>query len=280
MPAGVAAAPGGPTQRTGTTSLQGSTTTPPGGADHRGGLVGGAQTVLLRSGLMSAGASGSTWWCLSVRGCWGLAALVVLCLVGCGRTLPHYAEPQGQSVDPKELEGRELIAYRTLTASDFRAPEPPEEMRPYAERMGAVTCANLLTSPKPEYYVERTESGFAGAYIRLGFVARMDRNCSWWNPAGGPIPHSYVLQHEQIHFAIAEIAARQLNRRAQALVDKPITRNSEEQLHKELNGLVEELMDEAVKELVRRNRKFDQETSNTYAPELQQRWYDRVMAEL
>lgn len=213
---------------------------------------------------------------------WLIVCQVILLVIlsGCGANLPHYAKPRGQTIEPSELSGRDLIAYRELSPGDFRAAAPPEEMRPYAQRMGAVTCANVLTFPEPEYYVEETASGYAGAYLHLGFVARMDRNCSWWNPSGGPIPEDYVLQHEQIHFALAESAARRLNQAARKFVAKRFQRSTEKEVHQALHEVVEDLMDDAVQDLVRRNRKFDQDTSNTYAPEVQQRWFDTVMTEL
>lgn len=205
---------------------------------------------------------------------------LLLVLAGCSKRLPEYAEPTGGSVDPESLRGRDLIAYRDLSRKDFLATEPPDDMRPYAERMGAVTCANVFTHPEPEYYIEKNEQGYEGAYVKLSFTARMDRQCSWWNDQEGPIPKDYVLQHEQIHFALAEIAARGLNRKAREIVDRPLQAGSEEKLHARLQAVVEDLMDEAIEKLLKRNLRFDQDTSNKYEPDAQQRWYDEVMAEL
>jgi hypothetical protein len=184
-------------------------------------------------------------------------------------------------MDPKEMEGRDRIAYRDLTPEDFLAPEPPEGMQQYAERMGAVTCAHVFTHPDPEYYIEETPEGFHGAYTRLDFVAKMDRECSWWNPKAGDVPIAYILQHEQVHFALAESAARRLDEKAQRLVATlhPKGKN-QASVEEVLVGTVEKMMKESIEELLERNLRFDQETSNTYAPEIQQKWYDEVMAEL
>ena len=42
----------------------------------------------------------------------------------------------------------------------------------------------------------------------LRFRAQMDRKCSWWNPKDLGFPQEYILEHEQIHFALCELGAR------------------------------------------------------------------------
>jgi hypothetical protein len=184
-------------------------------------------------------------------------------------------------MDPKEMEGRDRIAYRNVTPEDFRAAEPPPEMKQYAERMGAVTCAHVYTEPDPQYFIEETPDGFHGAYMNLDFVAKMDRECSWWNPKAATVPTEYILQHEQIHFALAESAARKLDRDAAKVVsDLRPKGKSQAAVEEVLVGTVEKMMKAAMSDLLERNLHFDQDTSNTYAPEKQQEWYDEVMREL
>jgi hypothetical protein len=179
------------------------------------------------------------------------------------------------------LEDRDAITYRTLTKADFLADAPPEEMRDYAERMGAVTCAHLVSFPDPVYTIRQSAEGFDGTYTNLDFVARMDRKCSWWNPELGEVPPEYVLQHEQIHFALAESAARRLNARAQSLKNTLHPRgDTREEVERELVEPVRALMSEAISELLKINLRFDEDTSNTYAPDKQQKWYNKVMGEL
>lgn len=200
---------------------------------------------------------------------------------GGGANLPKFAEPKGHSVDPSSLADGDRIPYRKLTPQDFLAAAPPPEMKQYAERMGAVTCAHVFTEPDPQYYIEETPAGFHGAYNRLNFVARMDRTCSWWNPKKSHVPEAYILQHEQIHFALAESAARRLDKKAQEIIAELHPKGStQESVEKVLTKTVQDMMDKAMKELLQRNLDFDRDTSNTYAPEKQQKWYDEVMGEL
>src|SRR5690606_24325878 len=92
-------------------------------------------------------------------------------LVGCRSSshLPQFAEPTGGAIDPSTLKEGDRIAYRELSPADFRAAAPPPDMKKYAERMGAVTCAHVFTEPDPVYYIEQTPDGFRGAYERLSF---------------------------------------------------------------------------------------------------------------
>ena len=179
------------------------------------------------------------------------------------------------------LQKGDRIAYRELTPADFRADAPPADMKKYAERMGAVTCAHVFTEPDPVYYIEQTSDGFRGAYERLSFVAKMDRECSWWNPKKGQVPKEYILQHEQIHFALAESAARRLDAQAKRIVAELRPKGpTQKSVEKVLVGTVESLMEKAMSDLMDRNLAFDRDTSNTYAPEKQQAWYDEVITEL
>ena len=60
----------------------------------------------------------------------------------------------------------------------------------------------------------RSTSGPVGYEASVGEVrvrAQMDRRCSWWNPKDLGLPQEYILEHEQIHFAICELEARRLN---------------------------------------------------------------------
>jgi hypothetical protein len=184
-------------------------------------------------------------------------------------------------MDPEAMLGRDRIVYRKLAPDDFLADEPPKEMKQYAERMGAVTCAHLLSFPDPRYTIKETPEGFEGKYENLDFVALMDRECSWWNPQQADVPEAYILQHEQIHFALAEVAARRLNAEAHELRDELNPRASTQKKVEEiLINTVQDLLKTAIKDLLAENQDFDEDTSNTYAPEKQQEWYDEVMEDL
>lgn len=215
-------------------------------------------------------------------------AVVLVAVVAAG---PSWAEaPGGQArlraFDPALLETGELIFYRDLDRSDFRAHKPPAEaVGPHAP-LGAVTCVFLAT--EPDAYIYSSSRGldlqfgqFRARIENLGFIAYMDRECSWWNPAPLTLPADYVLQHEQIHFALFEVAARRLDRRAAELTRELETVSTNQQqgvdaIHERLDA---ELL-RAVNEVVARNKAFDRDTSMIYRQDRQSWWWTTVAGEL
>ena len=104
---------------------------------------------------------------------------------------------------------------------------------------------------------------------RLGFIARMDRNCSWWNPEPGSQPEAYLLQHEQTHFAIVEVETRRLHVRVPELKrdlqasgssQKASLNKMERQVEGELRELMERVLD--------RSLEFDEDTPANTPPRL------------
>ena len=53
-------------------------------------------------------------------------------------------------------------------------------------------------------------SFYVGTISQLKFKTVFVPECSWWNPNLAKNGENYVLQHDQIHFALTELAARKL----------------------------------------------------------------------
>jgi hypothetical protein len=143
---------------------------------------------------------------------------------------------------------------------------------------------HVKTDPNVSLHVGSTagvngEERYEGSLGHLRFHAVMDRSCSWWNPnARHP---DYTLQHEQVHFAIREIAARRLNQAAAALVaDLHVTEDDEHKVVLALRTRVEQLFNVHNDAAVSRNRAFDEETSPGPNEERQDRWWRDVQREL
>lgn len=210
-----------------------------------------------------------------------LGSLLLACLVaGCSR-LPDYAAPQGHIADPQELSDGDTITYRTLTRDDFKANDAPAHANAYAQKMGAMTCARVTTTSDTGIVTRETRDASGAVSVevrfqRLGFVALMDRSCSWWNPAPS-LPEAYVLQHEQIHFAITELGARALNARAPSLVREiSMVTTSQAEAQRRMRVELERILREAMDELIEQNRDFDEDTSGVYDPAAQERWFQQV----
>ena len=147
----------------------------------------------------------------------GLCA--VAALAGCSggaqapaSRIPEFARPGLLAYD--DASAGDWIRYRELTRDDFRASEPPDPLGHGAGQIGAATCASIRARPDARISVQRSDEGVVVVPEGLVFEAFLDRDCSWWNDANTALPPGYVLEHEQIHFALFELEARSLTGRA------------------------------------------------------------------
>ena len=113
------------------------------------------------------------------------AGLALLLLATACARLPDYAMPRVEVVEASQLAKTDGIPYRKLTRGDFRAKQAPIANADHAAQMSAFSCANVV--PKGELQMELRQRSAAGGFVarttQARFVAKMDRNCSWWNPA-------------------------------------------------------------------------------------------------
>jgi hypothetical protein len=192
--------------------------------------------------------------------------------------LPDYARPQVQTGDPRAAGPIDSIRYRTVTRADFRATAPPRDIGAHAARMGAFTCGHVVAEDPIAIRIEPEGRGFVARAPGLVVYSEMDRGCSWWNDdLRDAQPVEYLLQHEQIHFAIFELVAREMQARGRAITARGDT---VEAAHAAFQRALEELQQDVAKRLLERTTAFDRETSGVFRPDRQQRWYDRVRAEL
>jgi len=201
-------------------------------------------------------------------------------------TLPDYAAPQGGILDPASADMSDVISYRTLSRADFMGEQPPPQVAEYADRIGAATCAYILTAPDTQIMIEPARSPDGQTIYRatphhIRFQAKMNRKCSWWNPKDVGLQQDYILEHEQIHFALFELEARRLNTsfseikahlHATAATPDAAAQMVQEQLDEELQ--------KRVKGILKRSRQFDEDTSMGHKPKQQKRWWNFVHSEL
>jgi hypothetical protein len=117
--------------------------------------------------------------------------------------------------------------------------------------------------------------------VELRFVAMMDRGCSWWNEANDTQPPEYVLEHEQIHFALFELEARRLNSRSEEIRRRLRRRGGTiEEASAAVQAELEGALGEALERVLERSIRLDEETSMSYDAERQREWAVRVEKEL
>lgn len=211
----------------------------------------------------------------------GILLWMVL-LVGCSK-LPAYSRPRIES--GRTLLSSNGIAYRDLVVSDFRAVVLPDDLRSHGQDLNAHTSVAISTAPGAKYVFSKKGGDerrlWCGRVENLAFTALMFPEKSWWRPTLAKDQDTYVLQHEQIHFAIMEIAARQLNRRIVREREKlTACEAGSEAVTTKMSDAIDRWMAEAQAETLRRHRNFDEDTSHRYAPKAQQRWYDWLMKEM
>lgn len=166
--------------------------------------------------------------------------------------------------EPEDWTPEDVVGYRLLTRDDFRAPRSLRVWGNIAH--GAEICTRIVPTANVET---------PGA-----FHAVMNPECSFWNKATRPLgtfgglaaasivpgiptsqPEWYVLQHEQIHFAIMEVAARRLSWSLSKLPDS----------QRESSGL-ESAYRLTLSRSRERHAEFDAATSGTFDPDRLDTW--------
>lgn len=213
-------------------------------------------------------------------------ALLIVALVGCS-TLPEYAAPKGGVVDAGKLDSTDVIGYRLLTRADFRGTHAPPEFAQVADRVGAATCGQVRTTSDTTFFIkwrQDTPSSEKQHWVevkKLSFMALMDRRCSWWNDKAAARAPAYVLEHEQIHFALYELGARKLNASVDAIKrDMTAEGASQQEVEARAQRALNDALLKATEDLLDRNRDFDEDTSLGYRPDRQRTWLQRVNEEL
>lgn len=217
-----------------------------------------------------------------------IALLIAGGACGCAGLSEYQGEQpplkQAPSMSRVECDTCRTIPYRPLRRGDFRSERPPKEFVHQTEITGAVTCAIVKTGP--DFWVSvrsavDKEGGYVARLEQLSFRAEMDRECSWWNELMPGLVTDRILQHEQIHFALFEIAARRLNEQVGALMRNWRYRaGSPEEAGDAAHFFLGGIMHEAMMEMGKRNADFDRETRSGQAWERQQGWHRRVEREL
>ena len=212
-----------------------------------------------------------------------LSALLILFFSACVR-LPEYARPQFTS-ENDTVSTAKSFAYRQLREEDFRAHSLPPKFKQFNHTIQARSCISIQTSRNSQIQiVTGTISGniiYTGRFSNISFMAVFNPDCSWWNPTITAQKKNYILQHEQIHFALTELTARRLNRHYQAHLEEYFAIGSTfEEVKKQLHAEAERISREGIEEALDEHTSFDEETSLFYDPESQQKWAERVNREL
>lgn len=219
--------------------------------------------------------------------CSGSTAVLIAFLAvlsGCAG-LPEYALPKSGVAlnDPQML--AEAFTYRQLIRADFRAAALPAERGMHRSSINAHTCAHIRPTKRSRFSIHRTRYDDALVYIgsidAIGFEAVMVPGCSWWNPDLPASRHAYVLQHEQIHFALVELTARRLTRDCQGKSRTFMAIHATAAAAKqEIDATIKQWVRSATEQSLAEHTAFDEDTSLFYSPRWQRWWLERVEKQL
>ena len=188
-------------------------------------------------------------------------------------------------VFPVRLDTTDAIPYRALKQRDFQGEHPPRPFLGRADlpRPVAVSCAYVAADSRSRVFAEPI--GFNRRRYRprvedLSFRAMFSRSCSWWNRDHDLSP-LYVLEHEQIHFALFEVAARRLNRDVpRMLTSAALEADSPDSVVALARRHIQGTLQRSIAETARLNLEFDRATSGGFSPHRQEAWRLRVEKEL
>jgi hypothetical protein len=207
-----------------------------------------------------------------------------LLLAGCAQ-LPEYARPRVVDVEDRQVSLEQAFTYRTLRIDDFQAQSLPEDLVSHARKIAAHACCRIRTTNGTRYKITRgylnQRIHYFGSILSVDFEAVMVPDCSWLNPNIAEEKLEYVLQHEQIHFALMELAARELNREAKEEVKNFIAiQSTRKAARDEMTAKIKDMVRTANDAVLIDHTAFDEDTSLYFDPENQQRWFERVEEKL
>lgn len=213
-----------------------------------------------------------------------LLLLLLLYLTSGCATLPDYAQPQ-LSIGGDGNKWSELIPYRDLAVTDFKATSLSGALKGHSYKLQAHTRVVVRVSEDTELSIYSTQAFnkilYRGGVQTLLFEALMIPEESWWSPTIHPKKADYVLQHEQIHFAIMEKLTQKMNREVKEDSSRFVCYGeTKQEVKAQLGQKISDYITENLTVVLAEHTAFDKETSLQYNPETQQHWYDKVAAQL
>jgi len=209
---------------------------------------------------------------------------LVLLLSGCAQ-LPEYARPHIMEIDNNQDIFKNGINYRQLTVNDFQAFELPADIEPNAKNINAHACCRIQVTKDSKFIITRgyldQQVSYFGSMKYIAFEAVMYPECSWLNPKISGKKLEYVLEHEQIHFALMEIAARKLTEEARKEAKRFIAiQSTYEDTGKEISVKIKNMLRTANQAVLKAHTSFDEDTSGYFDPKAQRWWLNWVNDEL
>jgi hypothetical protein len=207
--------------------------------------------------------------------------LGLLVLLSSCASLPEYARPQIYIPEEGKATTQKGFSYRKLAFTDFQATSLPVGLQQYSRHLNARSCITIHPTQNSKVNIRSTffydHLTYAGSFDSISFEASFIPSCSWWNDKVPEKLKAYVLQHEQIHFALAELAARKVTLQAKEGLGHYVAfGNTDHEVQMKLRAKVKELLQDAIKSDLKVHTAFDEDTSGYHVPKVQQSWFSDV----
>lgn len=211
-----------------------------------------------------------------------LSLLFVVAFLPCCAQLPDYAAPQ---IRPASKQATTFFTYRKLQQNDFRAPSLQDGIKGMEEHLNARSSVQIRPKKSTKILVRKSTFNGVNLYFAdiesLSFEAVFIPENSWWNPKIPTEKKGYVLQHEQIHFALLEITAQRISKEKKHYRQGlPIIGNTASEAQQLAIVWIQDIINSYNKDILDKHTEFDQDTSLYYSPRIQQRWWNLVSKEL
>jgi len=214
----------------------------------------------------------------------GVLFICGLLLLSCSQ-LPDYAQPRFHTNYDQVNTESTGFRYRDLTVEDFKAKSLSPEYQQYQNDINARSCLTVRPSDKTRatitavHYHEQTF--YVGTLMNIEFEAFFIPSCSWWNPDTSPEKRSYVLQHEQIHFALSELTARKVTHELQIKMQEyTALGGTPSEVKLELKTVLLKSAHELIRSELSIHSDFDEDTSLFFDPEEQNEWFQKIADQL
>lgn len=211
-----------------------------------------------------------------------LLAICIFLLSACAQ-LPEYARPTFYSDPDSSSADDPGFSYRILSIDDFEAETLPPDYQQYHGFINARSCLNIRPSNATQARISQTSyygsQLYVGHFTNISFEARFIPSCSWWNPNTPKQRVPYVLQHEQIHFAIGELTARKVTEELrEKMNDYTALGGSQSEVGETLMKTLVDSAHEIIESELDTHTEFDEDTSMFVDKDRQNSWFVKVNA--
>jgi len=210
----------------------------------------------------------------------GIGLVCVLFISSCA-PLPDYARPQFYTHPDTAGAGVTGFSYRDLEIDDFKAGTLPADYQQYRNSINARSCLSIRPSRITSAQISRVHYYgnliYVGSFTDISFEALFIPSCSWWNHAVSEKKTDYVLQHEQIHFALAELTARKVTHElTKKMQDYTAVGGADAEVKEELMKVLLDSAHEMIASDLNVHTDFDEDTSMFFDQDEQNSWFNQI----